>query len=126
MVKPSRQWPTFLIGVLAIFTMGCTSNAKAPAGADMAVSAAAIESAASADGAQFAPVEMSMAREKMVRARQAMEAGDYKQASDLANQAEADAKLAQSKASSAKAQIAADALKDDIRVLREELNRPRR
>ena len=44
-------------------------------------------------------------------------------AMDLATQAQADAKLAQSKANSAKAQTAADALQDDIRVLREELNR---
>jgi hypothetical protein len=42
---------------------------------------------------------------------------------DLAGQAQADAKLAQGKADSAKAQAAADALQDDIRVLREELNR---
>ena len=41
---------------------------------------------------------------------------------ELANQAQADAKLAQSKASSVKAQAAADVLQDDIRVLREELD----
>ena len=45
------------------------------------------------------------------------------EADDLANQAQVDAKLAQSKADSAKAQLAANALQEDIRVLREELNR---
>ena len=44
---------------------------------------------------------------------------------ELANQAQVDAKLAQSKASSVKAQAAADVLQDDIRVLREELDRQR-
>jgi hypothetical protein len=52
-----------------------------------------------------------------------MVAKDYKRADDLANQAQVDAKLAQSKADSAKAQLAANALQEDIRVLREELNR---
>jgi len=56
-------------------------------------------------------------------ANQAMASKDYKQALTLAAAAQADAKLAQSKANSAKAQIAADALQDDIRVLREELER---
>ena len=48
---------------------------------------------------------------------------DYKLAVDLAAQAQADAKLAQSKANSAKAQAAANALQDDINVLRSELQR---
>ena len=50
-------------------------------------------------------------------------AKDYKLANDLAMQAQADARLAQGKADSAKAKTAADALQDDIRVLREELER---
>ncbi len=74
-------------------------------------------------GAEFAPVEMKEAREKMALANQAMAAKDNKLAMELANQAQADAKLAQGKANSAKAQKASDALQDDIRVLREELER---
>jgi hypothetical protein len=52
-----------------------------------------------------------------------MAAKDYRLANELATQAQADAKLAQGKANSAKAQLAANALQDDIRVLREELDR---
>ncbi|MDO8654465.1 MAG: DUF4398 domain-containing protein [Undibacterium sp.] len=96
---------------------------KTPATADVAVSKAAVENAASAGGGEFAPVEMNSAREKMALANKAMAAKDYKLAVTLANQAQADAKLAQGKANSAKAQAAADALQDDIRVLREELDR---
>jgi hypothetical protein len=66
---------------------------------------------------------MSAAREKLMLANKAMQSKDYKLARDLAAQAQADAKLAQGKANSAKAQAAADALQDDIRVLREELDR---
>lgn len=101
---------------------GCASL-KTPATADVAVSKAAVESAAGAGGAEFAPVEMSLAREKMVQANKAMADKNYKLASEWANQAQVDAKLAQSKARSAKAQMAADSLQDDIRVLREELER---
>ncbi|MFC7418535.1 DUF4398 domain-containing protein [Iodobacter arcticus] len=96
---------------------------KTPATANVAVSDAAVENAASAGGAKYAPVEMNMAREKMVQAHKAMAAKDYKLAANLANQAESDAKLAQSKANSGKAEVAEQALQDDIRVMREELNR---
>jgi hypothetical protein len=66
---------------------------------------------------------MMAARDKMALANKAMAAKDYKLAIDLAAQAQADATLARSKANSARAQTAADALQDDIRVLREELER---
>lgn len=102
--------------------VGCTSL-KTPATADVAVSKAAVANAAGAGGAQYAPLEMDAAREKLALANKAMLAKDYKLAIELANQAQADAKLAQSKASSVKAQAAADVLQDDIRVLREELDR---
>lgn len=105
-------------------TLGC-SSLKTPATADVAVSHAAVANAAGAGGAQYAPLEMTAAREKLALANQAMLAKDYKLAIEMANQAQADAKLAQSKASSVKAQAAADVLQEDIRVLREELNRPR-
>lgn len=113
-----------LCGIAVATTVGCSSM-KTPATADVAVSKAAVDSAASADGAQYAPLEMRSAREKLAKANQAMANKDYEVAADLANQAEADANLAQGKASSAKAKIAADALQEDIRVLREELRRSR-
>ncbi len=112
-----------LCGATLILMVGCSSSLKTPATADVAVSKAAVENAVSAGGVQFAPVEMNAAREKLVLANKAMAGKDYKLAVDLASQAQANAKLAQSKAGSAKAQAAADALQDDIRVLREELDR---
>lgn len=122
MTRNSRQWLTVLCGAAVVLTVGC-SSLKTPATADVAVSKAAVENAAGAGGAQYAPVEMSAAREKMALATKAMAAKDYKLAIELASQAEADAKLARSKANSAKAQAAADALEDDIRILRIELDR---
>lgn len=114
-------WLTLCSIALAL-TAGCSSM-KTPATADVAVSKAAVDNAASAGAGEFAPVEMTSARDKLAQANKAMAAKDYKLAADLAAQAQADAKLAQSKADSAKAQKAANALQDDIRVLREELER---
>lgn len=111
-------------GVVIALSAGC-SSLKTPATSDMAVSKAAVDSATGGGGAQFAPVEMNAARDKLALANQAMTNKDYQRASDLAGQAQADAKLAQAKANSTKAQAAADALQDDIRVLREELARAR-
>jgi hypothetical protein len=125
MMKMNTRGGLALLSAAALaLTVGCTSL-KTPATADVAVSNAAVANAAGAGGAQYAPLEMTAAREKLALANKAMLAKDYKLAIELANQAQADAKLAQSKASSVKAQAAADVLQDDIRVLREELDRPR-
>jgi hypothetical protein len=110
-----------MLAMLALL-LGCSSM-KTPATSSMAVSAAALESASDAGGTDYAPVEMQSARDKMALARQAMSAKDYTLANSLALEAQADAKLAQAKAGSGKAQSATDALQESIRVLREELER---
>ena len=108
-------------GVLVL--AACASEQKAPATADVAVSRNAVENAVSAGAAELAPAEITVARDKMIRANQALAAKDYKLARELAIQAQADAKLAQSKANSAKATAASNALNEDLRVLREEVDR---
>lgn len=117
-----RQAAAVLSGLALLVISGCASQ-KTPATADVAVSRAAVDSATSAGAAELAPAEIASAREKMLRANQALAAKDYQAARDLATQAQADARLAQSKANSAKATAAADALQENIRVLREELDR---
>jgi hypothetical protein len=117
-----KQWFVVLSGAAVMLFAGCSSM-KTPATSSVAVSSAAVANASGAGGAQYAPTEMNSAREKMALANKAMAAKDYKLANDLANQAQADAQLARSKADSSKAQIAANALQDDVRILREELNR---
>lgn len=109
--------------VAALVLMTGCSGLKTPATADVAVSRAAVDSAASAGAAELAPDEMRAAREKMIRANQALKDRDYKLARELADQAQADAKLAQSKANSVKATTAANEINENIRVMREELDR---
>ncbi|MGZ8288734.1 MAG: DUF4398 domain-containing protein [Telluria sp.] len=114
---------TILCASALLALAGCASSEKAPATADVAVSKAAVDNAVSAGASDLAPEEISAARAKMQRASAALAAKDYALARDLATQAQADAKLAQSKANSAKATAASNALQEDLRVLREEVDR---
>ena len=111
-----------LCGLAVVLTVGC-SSLKNPATTDIAVTNAAVESAVVAGGSQYAPIEMNAARTKLAQARQAFDAMDYERAMVLADQSRADAKLAQGKANSAKARVAADALENDIQILRNEIKR---
>jgi hypothetical protein len=115
-----------LCGSMLLTLAACGTSQKTPATADVAVSKNAVDNAVSAGAADLAPEEINVARSKMMRANQALAAKDYALARDLATQAQADAKLAQSKANSAKANAAADALNADLRVLREEVDRANR
>ncbi len=111
------------LALAALLALGACASQKAPATADVAVSKNAVENAVSAGAADLAPEEINLARSKMMQANQALAAKDYAKARALASEAQADAKLAQSKASSAKATAAANALNEDLRVLREEVDR---
>lgn len=120
----SKESIKALAGVAVMLALAaCSSPQKAPAAADVAVSRNAVENAVSAGAAELAPMEITSAREKMLKANQALAAKDYKLARELAIQAEADAKLAQSKANSAKATAASNALNEELRVLRQEVDR---
>lgn len=104
-----------------IFMAGCAST-PAPL-EQMAVSRAAVSDATSAGGNEFAPSELKSAMEKLDAAERAMAAEDYVLARQLAEQAQVDAQLAAAVARSTKAKKAADALQEDSRVLRQEIDR---
>jgi hypothetical protein len=109
------------VGFAATLITGCAS--VAPPTEQMAVSKAAIANALSAGGSEYAAVEMKAAQDKLDSANRAMAKEDYENARSLAEQAQADARLAEKKAQAAKAQKAAGAMEDNLRVLREEMNR---
>jgi hypothetical protein len=118
----SLQYMRFVaLGCAAAIIAGCASI-PAPR-EQIAVSKSAIANALSAGGSEYAPVEMKNAQEKLDRANAAMAKEDYEDARWLAEQAQADARLAEKKAQSAKARKSASAVQDDIRVLRDELDR---
>ncbi|MES2356185.1 MAG: DUF4398 domain-containing protein [Pseudomonadota bacterium] len=126
-MKIARKFQSILATAgIACSALTITSCASVPASAptaQLAVSKAAVADAVSAGGSDTASLEMKSAQDKLDRANVAFTAKNYEQATALAEQAEVDAKLAETKARSAKAQKAADALQDDIRVLHEEINR---
>lgn len=107
--------------VASILMAGCAST-QAPV-EQMAVSRSAVSNAMSAGGNEYAPIQFKSANDKLDAAEKAMTNKNYDLAKQLAEQAEVDAKVAASMARSAKAQKAADALQEDIRVLRHEIER---
>lgn len=100
---------------------GCATS-SAPT-EQMALSRAAVDTALNAGGNEYAPVQLQTAMNKMDAAEKALAREDYAEARKLAEQAEVDAKLASAMARSAKAQKASAAVQDDIRVLRQEIDR---
>lgn len=112
---------TLVASALVILMAGCASN-QAPI-EQMAVSRAAVNNAISSGGNEFAPIQLKSAMDKLAAAEKAMADKDYDLAKDMAEQAEVDAKLAGAIAGSVKAQKSADAVQEDIRVLRQEIDR---
>lgn len=107
------------LAVLAI--AGCASSGDLPR-EQMAVARAAVDRAAGPAGAD-APVEVSQAREKLERATAAVARKDYDVARRLAEQAEADANLAEAKSHSVRSDRALREVREGIRQLREEMVR---
>jgi len=112
-----------LMTVLAVACMALLSAcAGTPPLADMAVSRASVERATGPAAAE-APVEMAAARDKLARATAAFDKKDYALARQLANEAEADATLAEAQARSVRSTRALAEVRDGIRMLREETSR---
>ena len=124
-LRSRNAWHTLrllpVIAVTAWWLAGCAS--KPMPVAEMAVSNAAVTQAANAGAAEFAPTELSAARDKLARANVAIAAKDPSTARWLADEALVDARLAEVKAEASRARKSADALQTSTRVLREEMSR---
>jgi hypothetical protein len=108
-------------GLTALMLLAACSSIPPPR-EQLAVSKSAVERA-SGPAAAEAPVELAMARDKLERANLAMGSKDYVDARRLAEQAEADANLAEAKARSMRSAGALQEVRDGIRMLREEMGR---
>lgn len=121
--RPKHRWTRSMSGIgFAALTMAGCASIPAPT-EQLAVSKVAVSNANSAGGNQYAMAEMRSAQDKLDRAIQAMTAEEYAQALTLAEQAQVDAKLAETKARSAKAQLAASSAQEGSNVLRKEIDR---
>ncbi|MCA6216707.1 DUF4398 domain-containing protein [Ideonella sp. B7] len=111
-------------GLMVISSLLMASCAQIPAPtADMAVSEAALNHAMGAGAMVGAPTEMTMASDKMAQARAAMRSGHHEPALQLAQEARADARLAEAKTEADKAEKAVSVLGEGSRALRDEMNR---
>lgn len=110
-----------LLATSALLAVGCASL-PAPT-EQIAVSRAAVSSAVSDGGNEYAPLLLKSAVDKMAGAERAMTDKDYLHARRLAEQAQLDAKLAETTADYGKAQKAVDSAQESNRVLREEIGR---
>lgn len=90
---------------------------------EIAVARTRIDQARTAGAPSEANYELRQAEEKFSRAERALRDGDNLEAKRLAEAADADARLAIAKTNSRRARAAVAELQDNIRVLREELNR---
>jgi membrane-associated HD superfamily phosphohydrolase len=107
----------------AVFTAGCATTEKRDMAAQLAVAKTAVADAVSAGAAEFAPVELKTAQDNLEDAEKAAMDDDYKRARKLGENAQTNAQLAAATARAAKAQQAADALKESDQTLQNEMNR---
>lgn len=111
-----------VLTALTLSLMACATRIPAPT-QEMALSRAAIEAATRAGAAELAPADLNIARQKQAKADTAMTQEAYDRALLLSNEVLVDARLAEAKARSSRATQAAGELREDGRVLRQEINR---
>jgi predicted S18 family serine protease len=110
---------SLICGALGI--SGC--SAARPPAETLATAEFAVREASESKAPQYSPAELTMAREKLANAQQAMAAEEYEQARRLAEQALVDAQLAEAKADSEEARNDVEELRRTIESLRAEATR---
>jgi hypothetical protein len=101
----------------SVLLAGCAGH---PPTEQYAVTQSAVNSAVSAGGTEFAPVEMKAAQDKLKQAEVAMHDNRYDDAKRLAEQAEWDGRVAERKAQSVKARKAVQDANQGVEDLRNE------
>ena len=109
--------------VLALGALAACSSAPKPT-EQMAVSRTTVNRvAAEPEVASNAPVDIQKARDKLMRADKAMADKDYKMARRLSEEAEVDARVAETRADAAQNANNLKQVQDSIRALQDEINR---
>lgn len=106
---------------LAVLILGMAGCASTPIPNEkIAVAKSSVQRAEQSGAPEFAPVEMTSAREKLSRAEQAAAARDAQPATELAEQANIDAQLAEATAQKQKSHKAVMELDASLQSLRQE------
>lgn len=109
-----RGWSVLVCGLLAA---GCAG--KPPPSAEMRAAELAVGEAEEAEARANAPTELQRAREKLARARQAVEDEQMETGRRLAEQALVDAQLAEAKSRAATAEANLQEIQQGMSQLRE-------
>ena len=107
----------------AIALGGCMSSGPKP---DVAISQAktAVDQADREGTRNYANYDLTLAKDKLKKARKEMKEGDYKEARFLAKEAKVDAELAEAKTQTAKTKEAEAELKKSMQSLEKEVTQP--
>lgn len=114
----------FLVILFFLFLIGCASKivpVETISNAEMAINVAKESNAVI-----NAPLELKIAEDKLISARIAVDKEDFENARRLAEQALADAKLAETKSLSIKSKKRAQEMQDSINALKSEIERKQR
>ena len=118
----TSTWVGLSIAVGAVIVGGCAAR-RGPTPRVQSAEVALREAEVSGS-AQYAPLELRLAREKLDQARRAMDDDDRDRAWRLSEEALADAQLAEAKTNSEKARRNAEEVRKSIEALRTEATRP--
>ena len=120
--KRAAAWPVLAIGTVAIMGLAACASTPIP-NEKMAVAKASVQRAEQSGAPELAPVEMSAARDKLARAEKAAAARDGLSATQLAEQANVDADLAEATAGQQRSHKAAMEFDASMQTLRTETQR---
>ncbi len=109
--------------LLIFFASACAGIDKGPVQQNIAKAEAAIQDAQGRRARSHAPLQLKLAEEKLAEARTEFENKNYQRANWLAEEAIADANLAEAKAQSASTQQTLQQLQDTIQSLQQEMQR---
>jgi len=108
-----------IFGISAVL-LGCAGGT--PPMDAISTAETAVNEATDAKAAEYAPLELRLATEKLQRARMALEQEDYEQARRLAEAARVDARLAEAKARSESTRQQAQEVQQTIETLEREVD----
>lgn len=115
-------WKFFLMG-FAVVAAGCASPDMGPVTRQIASVETMIQQARQAKAEEYAPLELKRANEKLTAAKQAVEEEEVERATMLAEEAMAEARLAEAKAEADRARDRVAEEEKDVETLRDEIDR---
>jgi len=114
---------TTMLFLLTVIAGACAGVNEDQIRQDIAQAEAAISEAQRSEARTHAPLELRLAEDKLSRARSALDNNEYRQAQWLAEEALADADVAEAKAQSARTRGTVEQLQDTIQTLQSEIQR---